>query len=371
MLPEKDRRTAEPTPPPGAAFDEARAEAFAGEVLQMLNRGSLSVMVSLGHRSGLFDTMAGMPPSDSEQIARSARLNERYVREWLGAMVTGGIVDHDPGSGRYSLPAEHAACLTRAASPNCLAAYSQYMGVLGRVEDDILDCFRNGGGVPYEKFHRFHEVMAEDSGQSVVAALEPHILPLVPGLVERLRVGIDVLDVGCGSGRALNKLARLFPASRFEGRDISDEAIATARREAGEAGLPNVRFEVRDCTDLGASAAYDLITTFDAVHDQRDPAAVLAAIARALRPDGLYLMQDIKASSHLHENLDHPLAPFLYTVSTMHCMTVSLAAGGAGLGTMWGRQTARRMLAEAGFARVEIRELEHDPQNDYYLCRLA
>jgi 2-polyprenyl-3-methyl-5-hydroxy-6-metoxy-1,4-benzoquinol methylase len=353
-----------------AKFDADKAETFAENVLQTLNRGALALMISLGHRAELFDAMAEMPPTGSEGIARRARLDERYVREWLGAMVTGGIVDYEPVSGRYSLPPEHAAWLTRAASPNCLAVYSQYVGLLGSVEDDILGCFRNGGGVPYEKFHRFHEVMAEDSGQTVVAALEEHLLPLANGLTDKLREGIDVLDVGCGSGRALRKLAGKFPASRFRGYDISEEAVAEARRAAGEAGLDNVTFEVRDCTDLGERDAYDVIATFDAVHDQKDPAAVLAGIARALRPDGLYFMQDIKASSHLHENVDHPLAPFLYTVSTMHCMTVSLSAGGAGLGTMWGRQTALRMLEEAGFGDVEIHELEHDPQNDYYLCRL-
>jgi len=352
-----------------ASFDQKKSEAFAEGFLRMLNHGALGVMVSLGHRSGLFDALENRPPATSEEIASRAGLDERYVREWLGAMVTGRIVEYESRTGRYSLPPEHAAWLTRSASPNCLAAYSQYLGVMGSVEDDILRCFRDGGGLPYEKFPRFHEVMAEDSGQSVVAALEEHILPLVPVLVERLREGVDVLDVGCGSGRAINKLAGLFPASRFRGYDFSEEAIAQARRGAEEAGLDNVTFQVRDCTHLGETAAYDVIFTFDAVHDQKEPGKVLAGISEALRTDGLYLMQDIKASSHLHENLDHPLAPFLYTVSTMHCMTVSLAQGGEGLGTMWGRQTATRMLNEAGFCSVEIRELEHDPQNEYYVCR--
>ncbi len=353
-----------------ASFDTTKAERFADGLVGMLNQGSLALMISLGYRAGLFDAMAEMPPDGSEAIARRAGLDERYVREWLGAMVTGRVVDYDPETRRYALCAEHGASLTRAASPNCLAALTQYVGVLASVEDEILECFRNGGGVPYSSFRRFHEVMAEDSGQSVVAALDAHILPLVPGLADRLRSGIDVLDVGCGVGRAMAKLAAAYPASRFHGFDFSEEAIAIARSEAREAGLDNVVFEVRDCADLGAERAFDLVTTFDAVHDQKDPAAVLRGIARALRPDGVYLMQDIKASSHLHENLDHPLAPLLYTVSTMHCMTVSLAQDGAGLGTMWGRETARRMLGEAGFRDVDIRELPHDPQNDYYVCRL-
>jgi 2-polyprenyl-3-methyl-5-hydroxy-6-metoxy-1,4-benzoquinol methylase len=350
-------------------LDAAKSEEFANSMLGMLNQGALAVMVSLGHRAGLFDAMDGVPPATSEEVAARASLHERYVREWLGAMVTGGIVEYDAASRRYRLPPEHAAWLGRAATPNCLATFAQYIPLMGTVEEDVLHCFRNGGGVPYERYRRFHEVMAEDSGQTVVAALEAHILPLAPGLSDRLHRGIDVLDVGCGSGRAINKLAESYPASRFRGYDLSAAAIATARREAAEAGLRNVTFEARDCTDLGESGSYDLICTFDAIHDQKEPERVLASIHEALRPDGLYLMQDIKASSELHENLDHPLAPFLYTVSTMHCMSVSLAQGGKGLGTMWGRQTATRMLREAGFREVEIREVPHDPQNDYYLCR--
>jgi len=115
--------------------------------------------------------------------------------------------------------------------------------------------------------------------------------------------------------------------------------------------------------------SYDLVTTFDAVHDQADPAAVLGGISNALRPDGVYLMVDIAASSHVHNNADHSIGPLLYTISTMHCMTVSLAQDGEGLGTMWGEEKARRMLGEAGFTRVEVERLPHDFQNNYFIAR--
>jgi 2-polyprenyl-3-methyl-5-hydroxy-6-metoxy-1,4-benzoquinol methylase len=190
--------------------------------------------------------------------------------------------------------------------------------------------------------------MAEDSAQTTVAALRDHILPLAPGLTERLEAGIDVLDVGCGSDRALNLMAREFPNSRFTGYDISEEAIARARAEAKEHGTTNVRFEVKDAASLDEEASYDLITTFDAIHDQAKPAAVLRGIADALKDEGVYLMQDIAGSSHVHNNMDHPLGPFLYTISTTHCTTVSLSQGGEGLGTMWGEEKARQMLREAG-----------------------
>jgi len=185
-------------------------------------------MTSIGHRTGLFDTMAGMPPATSAQIAAAAGLDERYVREWLGAMVTGGIVECQPRTGSYHLPTEHAACLTRATTPNNIAAFAQYIPQLGTVEDPIVGCFEQGGGVPYAAFPRFQELMAEDSGQTVLPALLDTILPLVPGLIERMRAGIDVMDVGCGSGRALNLMARTFPKSRFTGYDFLEEGFGAA-----------------------------------------------------------------------------------------------------------------------------------------------
>ncbi len=350
-------------------LDQGRAEAFAERMIGVLNDGALGLTTSIGHRTGLFDVMAGLPPSTSEQIASASGLNERYVREWLAAMVVGRIVEHDPHDETYRLPPEHAAWLTRSATPDNIAVAAQFIPVLASVEDRIVESFRHGGGVPYSAFERFHEVMAEDSGQTVVAALTDSILPLVPGLTERLEEGIDVLDVGCGSGRALNLLARKFPRSRLAGYDFSEEAIGRARAEAEERGTTSVRFEVRDVATLDEEERYDLITTFDAVHDQAKPTAVLEGIADALRENGVYLMQDIAGSSHLHNNMDHPLGPFLYTISTMHCMTVSLAQGGEGLGTMWGEEKATEMLKKAGFGEVEVKQLPHDFQNSYYIAK--
>jgi 2-polyprenyl-3-methyl-5-hydroxy-6-metoxy-1,4-benzoquinol methylase len=352
-------------------LDASKMDAFGNRLLDTLNQSSLALMISIGHRTALFDTMATLPPADSATIAGAANLNERYVREWLGAMTVGRIVDHDPVAGTYRLPPEHAAMLTRAAAPNNFAAFMQYIGQLGTVEDRILHCFRHGGGVPYSEFKRFHEIMAEDSGQTVVPALFEHIIPLVPGLHEKLESGIDVLDLGCGRGIALRMMAARYPRSRFLGIDLSAEAIAWAREQAAQDNLANVRYEARDAAQIDYTDAFDFITTFDAIHDQARPDLVLANIARALRPDGVYLMQDIRASSYHHENVDHPAGPFLYSVSTMHCMTVSLAAGGMGLGTCWGRQLATKMLAAAGFKSVRIERLAHDFQNEYYIIRLT
>lgn len=348
-------------------FDQTKADTFAEKLLGILNSGALALMTSIGHRTELFDTMAELPPSTSQEIADAAGLNERYVREWLGAMVTGHFVDYNPADKTYRLPAEHAACLTRAAGADNIAPFSQYIPVLGNVEDQIINCFYHGGGVPYSEYKRFHEVMAEDSGQTVVSALFEHILPLIPGLIEALEQGIDVLDVGCGSGRALNTLAKAFPNSRFVGYDFSAEAIANAATQARYLHLSNIDFQVKDAAALDERDRYDLITTFDAIHDQAKPDAVLRNIYNALRDSGTYLMQDIHATTDVGGNMDHPAAPLLYTISCMHCMTVSLAYGGQGLGAMWGREQALQLLAGAGFTRVDIKRLAHDFQNDYYI----
>ncbi|MBW4517728.1 MAG: class I SAM-dependent methyltransferase [Timaviella obliquedivisa GSE-PSE-MK23-08B] len=350
-------------------FDTTKAEAFAERMLNILNGGAIALMTSIGHRTELFDTMAELPPSTSQQIADAAGLNERYVREWLGAMVTGRLIDYDAIAKTYALPAEHAAFLTRAKASDNIAAFAQFIPLLGTVEEQIIDCFYKGGGVPYSEFKRFHAVMAEDSGQTTVSALFDHVLPLIPGLAEALQQGINVLDVGCGYGRAINKLAGAFPNSRFTGYDFSGEAIAIANAEAQLHKLGNIQFEVKDAATLEERDRYDWITTFDAIHDQAKPDVVLQKICQALRPDGVYLMQDIHAATNVDGNLDHPIGSLLYTISCMHCMTVSLAYGGMGLGTMWGKEKALQMLAEAGFKQVEIKQLAHDFQNDYYIIR--
>ena len=188
------------------------------------------------------------------------------------------------------------------------------------------------------------------SAQTVLSVLMSHILPLVPGMAERLEEGASLLDLGCGRGRALLLLAERFPASTFQGYDLSAAAIAYASDEAAAGGLENVRFEARDLSTFDRDAdpdAFDYVTTFDAVHDQAKPLALLQGIRRTLRPGGVYLMQDIQGSSHVHENLDHPGAPLLYMISCMHCMTVSrrAATGSVRCGARRRRASFWRRLA--------------------------
>jgi 2-polyprenyl-3-methyl-5-hydroxy-6-metoxy-1,4-benzoquinol methylase len=351
-----------------AEIDATRAEEFGGRMVGILNDAMLALLLSVGHQTGLLDLLATLEPSTSAEIAAAAGLDERYVREWLAGLTVGGIVEHDAGAGTYALPAEHAACLTRAAGPNNLASYGQYVSLFGEIEPHVVQAFRDGRGVPYSAMPRFQALQAEESAQTHDGALIDMTLPLVDGLVERLRGGIDVLDVGCGHGHAANLIADAFPSSRVRGIDISEEGIAAARAETERLRLANATFEVRDALSL-AEDAFDLVTTFDVVHDLPRPDETVAAIHRALRPGGVYLMVDVAASSHLHENLEHPLGPALYTVSIFHCLSVSLAGGGPGLGTMWGEQRALELLRQAGFEDVKVARVETDFINNYYVAR--
>lgn len=353
---------------PTAPYDSAAAEAFAETMAATLNAGAVSAMTSVGHRIGLFDVMAAMPPSTSARIAEHAGLSERYVREWLKAMVTGRVIEYDPLSETYSLPPERAACLTRNAPLGNLAVYSQFVTLVGEVQDRLLDCFRTGEGTRYGEYPCFHQIMAEDSDQTVTASLFEHILPLAEGIMERLDEGIDVLDAGCGRGAAVVAMALAYPESRFTGYDLCGDAIAFASERAEEAGVDNVTFEQCDMSDFSDRECYDFVTSFDAVHDQKDPQQLLKAIRGTLRAGGTYLMQDIGGSARLEKNMNFPLAPLLYAISCAHCMPVSLGQGGKGLGTMWGWETALTMLEDAGFRDIRRNLLPHDPMNVWFVA---
>jgi len=350
-------------------LDEDRVEAFAGELFETYTRGLLSFMIDIGYRTGLFEAAARGPATSAELAAR-AGLQERYVREWLGAMATGGVFGYAADTGAYTLPAEHAACLTGGGSAN-LAPFSQVPGLLAEHLDGVAQSFRAGGGVPYERFRpRFTDVMDALNRGLFDEQLITGILPLTGDLPARLAAGgARVADLGCGTGHSTNLLAAAYPAATFVGYDLAADAIGKARAEAAGMGLSNVTFEVCDVATLPVDRPFEAVFAFDAIHDQAAPAAVLRRVHDALVPGGWFVMVDIKADSDLAGNLGNPVAPLLYALSTLHCLTVSLAWGGTGLGTVWGEQLARRMLTEAGFGEVTVHDVPEDPLNSLYLCR--
>lgn len=348
---------------PGAQPDPA----VLGRLVQVIDDGAIAILCAIGHDTGLLDTMASLPPATSVQIADAADLHERYVREWLGGVVAAGVADYDPQSRTYALRGDHAPFLT-GPGPSNLARMMRNIALMGTVAPGIVSAFRTGGGLHYADYPGFHQLQAADSGAVQDAYLVETILPLT-GEVERLRSGIDVVDVGCGQGHAVNLLARAFPASRFTGLDFEEEAITAARAESDAWGLANTTFVVCDVGRTVRPAEYDLVTAFDAIHDQAAPARVLANVAASLRPGGTFLMADIAASSRLENNLDLPWASFMYAISTVHCLSVSLAQGGAGLGAAWGVELAEQMLREAGFTSVAVHRIEQNPFDVYFVAK--
>ncbi len=350
-------------------YDQNKADDFVERLVGALGEASMVIMTALGHRAGLFDALAARSPASSASVASEAGLAERYVREWLAVMVTSRVVDYDPQRQTYTLPTEYASSLTRAAGANNLAVSTQFLGIAASVEEEMLARFQSGEGLHYHHFERFHEIMAEDSAQTVVASLLEHIVPLAPDLEKRLETGIDCVDVGCGGGLALLRMAKAFPRSRFLGIDLCAEAFARTQARVASEGIENLCFEARDLSGVKSLGEFDLVMAFDAVHDQADPQGLLAMVRRSIRAGGMFLMQDIGGSRYLEKNLEDPFAPLLYTISLMHCTPISIGQGGPGLGAMWGVETAREYLLKAGFSNIEVRRLDHDPMNAYFICR--
>jgi len=347
-------------------FNAAKAEAFGTRLIATLGGSLMSSMIHIGHRTGLFEA-AAQGPATSEQLAARAGLVERYVREWLGAVTTGGIVEYDEAADTYSLPPEHAAMLTGPAGVGPLAVTND---VLAKHVPHVAAAFRDGGGVPYAAYVPEFSDVWDEMGRGVFdTTLIDGYLPLAPGLAETLTAGARVADVACGAGHALVLLARAFPASTFTGYDLDEHAIEKARAEASGAGLTNLTFELADVARFAVTTPADVVFVFDAIHDQVDPAAVLARIYEALAPGGLLFMREPHAADTLAGNLASPMAPIQYSVSTLHCLTISLAHGGTGIGTVFGEQLARRMLADAGFGEPELHPAPGTPFDCVYVTR--
>ena len=350
------------------SLDEARVAAFGEQLVGTYVGGMVTLMIDLASRTGLLDALA-TGSGTSEELASRSGLVERYVRECLGALVTAGIAEYDPATRQYSLPPEHALLLTGDGSLN-MAPRSRFIALLGVHVPGVAEAFQTGGGVPYEAYRPgFTEVMDGRSRGLLDGQLLDGILPLTGELPARLTEGVRVAEIGCGTGHALNLMARAYPRSSFTGYDLAEDGIARARAEAAAWGLTNASFEVLDVARLPIDPPSTAVFAFDAIHDQADPAGVLSRVRAALEPGGWFVMMDIKAASALEDNVGNPLAPWLYAMSTLHCMTVSLAEGGAGLGTAWGEQLARRMLDEAGFVDVAVHDVPDDPFDSVYVTR--
>jgi 2-polyprenyl-3-methyl-5-hydroxy-6-metoxy-1,4-benzoquinol methylase len=351
---------------------------FAEKLTDILNYSAINLAMAIGYQTGLFDVMDTFDsPQTLQAIADKADLNPRYIKEWLGVMVTGDIVELSGGAdekNRYYLPKEHGDLLARRAGNSNLGVYTQEVPLLtaGAMEA-VVEGFSTGDGVTYDHYPKFQAFMSQLADAKHRQVLVDQFLPAVDEgrLIKELQSGIRVCDLGCAAGVALILMADAFPESSFVGIDISREAIETARSEAARQQLSNLEFVISDAATLKENpevqGAFDYVTAFDAIHDQTRPLEVLQAVHHILAPGGRFSMVDIAARTNLADNLGHPMGPFLFTVSLMHCLPVGLVDGGRGLGMMWGREKAVEMLKEAGFENVQVQVIPEDPFNLHYL----
>jgi SAM-dependent methyltransferase len=347
-------------------IDEAKLGAFMERALGDAAGLMASTLAALGDRLGLFEALA-RGPATSDDLAAAAAVNERYAREWLRGMCAAGYVELERETGRYALPPEQAQVLANEGGPAFLgAAFQLSFGYLHTI-DRLTEAFRSGGGVPQSAYPAdTWQAMGRFSRPFYDNLLVQQWLPLVPGAVARLEHGARWADVGCGAGRAVIRLAEAFPASMFVGYDSFESQLELARRAADDAGVSDrVRFELHDAA-LGLPETFDVISTFDVVHDATDPTALVSAIRQALDRDGTYLMLEINSADDPDENTG-PLATLLYGVSVLYCMTTSLAHGGEGLGTCGLPEAGvRELCRRAGFRSVDRLDLQ-DPFNSLYV----
>lgn len=353
---------------------------FSSKLVQILNHGSLNLALGMGYAHKIFDIMDEQDaPLTLEELGKAANLSPRYLLEWMGIMVTGEIIElvtDGTGQDRFYLPKTHGDLLCRRAGSNNLGVYTQEIPLLtSSAMAAVQKGFATGEGVPFSRYPEFQAFMSELSDAKHEQVLIQEFLPSVDKgkVVKRLTAGIRACDLGCGQGVALNLMARAFPSSEFMGIDNHEQAIDKARASARDMGLSNVKYRILDAAALDhekdLTGQFEYICAFDAIHDQSHPLRALKGVLSMLSPEGIFSMIDIKAESRIQDNMDHPMAPFLYTVSLMHCMPVGLTDNGRGLGMMWGKKRALDLLAQAGFTRVLAQEIPNDPFNIHFLCR--
>ena len=344
-------------------------EEFLGKVLSDTSAFTTIVLAAVGDRLGLYKELAARGPATSAELASRAGIAERYAREWLGAMASAGYLIYDPDDRRFSLPSQYSPIIAQEGAPYFFGGIHQMVLGMSKPVDRLIEAFKTGGGVTQSSYdddmwdglERFTNGWFEN-------LLLQQWIPAMPLVEAKLKKGAQVADVGCGRGRALIKLAEAFPTSTYIGFDAFAPTIERARQNAADAGVgERIRFEARDCAQ-GLPATYDVITTFDVIHDAVDPAGLLKAIRRALKPDGVYVCLDINCSDRLEENAG-PLGALFQGFSVLYCMTTSLAGHGEALGTVGVPESKLSELStKAGFSSLRRVPLEN-PFNNLYELR--
>jgi 2-polyprenyl-3-methyl-5-hydroxy-6-metoxy-1,4-benzoquinol methylase len=350
--------------------DRKKAGALARQVGIDFGAALAVALAYAGDRLGIFRTMADGTPRTSAQLAQAAGLNERYIREWAATMAASGYLDYNSADATFRLNPEQAMVLAREDNTYFMGGAFQYAVACYRQLPKLMESFHGGGGVPFTDF-----------GGDIVEAIERMFhagyetwvaqqwIPTVPDIHARLMEGGEAAEVGCGAGQCIIPVATAYPKTRFFGYDVDRTSIERARQKAARAGVDGrVIFEQIAAEKVPHADRFDLAMAFNCIHDMAHPRAALAGLCQMIKPDGAVLWSEAHASDRLEENFN-PLGRTMYATSTMHCMTVSLAQGGEGLGSAIGENKARAMALEAGFSRFERLPVKNPIQQIFLLRR--
>lgn len=349
-------------------MDRQRSQRFMNKLVGDVATSLAVSLLLVGERSGLFAAMTGAGPLDAQELAGRSGVPVRYVEEWLAALAAAGYVEHDAATDRFTLPEEHAMFLVDPSSEYYLGGLVEgQLGISG-MAPRVAEAFGRGEGVPFTEFGAGLPGALERMNRSVYEhRLVRTWLPELPDVVARLRDGGSAIDVGCGTGVVPITLAAAFPAARVAGLELDERSIAAAGERAAEAGV-SVELVHAPVADLPIDPPWDLVTSFDVVHDLPDPVGALRRVRDALAGGGTYLMAEPRVADRLEDNVDNPFARMLYGISTLHCIPQSLAQGGPGLGACWGESRARELAAEAGFGHFERLDIR-SPVMAFYALR--
>ncbi|MDP3521295.1 MAG: class I SAM-dependent methyltransferase [Hydrogenophaga sp.] len=352
-------------------MDKAKSQAFMMKVVADLAAATTVSLVHVGDRVGLFRAMAGAGPMSREALEQRTGIHPRYLEEWLAAMFCAGYVEHDADADTWQLPDEHAVFFADPGQEHYLGGLFKGAPALAAMAPRVAEAFETGQGIPFQAYGEAGPLAIEHMNRAVYEArLVTHWLPALPQVLQRLQAGGSALDVGCGTGVIPILLARAFPAARVTGLDVDARSIEIARENARQAGVQErVQFVHQSAVALEPQGdGYDLISTFDVVHDLPDPDAVLRRIRDALSPGGTYLMVEPKVAERLQDNAANPFARMLYGISCLHCVPTSLAQGGPGWSACWGETRARLAAQEAGFGSFKVLPIRNPTQAFFELA---
>lgn len=352
-------------------MNKEKSQAFMMKVISDLAAASAVSLVHVGDRVGLFKAMAGAGAMTREALEQRTGIHPRYLEEWLAAMFCAGYVEHDAEADTWALPDEHAVFFAHAASEYYLGGLFKGAPALAAMAPKVAEAFETGQGIAFQAYGDGQAQAIEQMNRPVwEARLVKQWMPALPRVVQRLEAGGNAIDIGCGTGVLPVLLAQAYPKARFTGLDLDARSIELARENARRAGVAErVQFVQASATELPlAEGGWDFVTSFDCIHDVGQPRQVLRRIREALAPGGTYLMVEPKVAERLHDNAANPFARMLYGMSCMHCVPVSLAQGGPGLGACWGETRARLAAQEAGFAQFKALPIRSPVQAFYEIA---